>query len=91
MEKTYGTYLDYLVLKELEGGKMAFSIREIAEKICQYGTRRERTNFYYRVRRSIQNLENAGYLQKQTNRLDGNNLLINKYKIKDEKRQRLFS
>ncbi len=87
MEKTYGTYLDYLVLECLKEQTVALSIRQIAEKIHQYPDRRQRTNFYYRVRRSIQALEHLGYLQSETINCGKNNLLITKYQIKDYARK----
>lgn len=53
----YGTYLNYLFLKELEKVNNALSVREVARKIHAYESAREQRNFEDRLRRAAKSLK----------------------------------
>lgn len=79
----YGTYLLYLVQKQLKHQDKALSVKEIAVLIHIYETRREQNNFEKRIRRSVYLLLENGMIEMEGHRVSQKNIFITKYKINE--------
>ena len=73
----YGTYLTFLITKELRRQNKPLSVKEIALLIRIYGSRREQSNFEKRIRRSIQQIDCI----LEGHRVGQKNIFVTKYRL----------
>jgi predicted Zn-ribbon and HTH transcriptional regulator len=79
----YGTYLDYCIVELLKEQKQPLSVKEIAAFIFVYDNKREQRNLQIRIRGALERLDDQ--LLKET-AVIRNNLVITKYKLKEDEK-----
>lgn len=79
----YGTYLLYLIKRELKNVKKPLSVKEIGVLIYIHESKREQFNFERRIRVSIKKLIESENIIPEAHRTATRNILTTKYIINE--------